>query len=235
MEPDRIGRNIREAISPGCRQGRHATPMDRRMRLKQSAAPCESPTRSSRVPGRTGTRPPCRRRSLYLKSSRPGGVIGDATKRRSTSTNRSPRYSAMLWLNTKVDHSVRSGANLASRRGTRKLPTRPDQFACRSLASSFHLTRFIPESTSIEIGGSCGLIEDPCDEWSAGAYSPIRPLRCSALSASKTTGDRDLLLASTNWKGCPGSSQGKWNRKRRKWISARTGSTSCPNESLAAP
>ena len=112
--------------APGCRQGRHATPMDRRMRSKQSAAPCESRTRSSRVPGRTGTRSPCRRRSLYLKSFRPGGVIGDGTRRRSTSTDRCPRYSAMLWLNTKVDHSVRSAIQPAlhrtRRRGRRSVP-----------------------------------------------------------------------------------------------------------------
>ena len=38
------------------------------------------------------------------------------------STNRSPRYSAMLSLNPRAGHSVRSGANLVSRRGTGKLP-----------------------------------------------------------------------------------------------------------------
>ena len=150
---NRIGRNIREVIRPRLPVGRRATPMDRRMRSKQSAAPCESRTRSSRVPGRTGTRSPSRRRSLYLKSSRPGGVIGDGTRRRSMSTNRSRRYSAMLSLNPRVGHSVRSGANLVSRRGIGKLRTRPDQFACRSLASTSRLTRSIPGSTSIEVGG----------------------------------------------------------------------------------
>jgi hypothetical protein len=151
---NRVGRNIREAITPGCRRGRHATPMGHRMRSKQSAAPCESPTRSSRVPGRTGTRSPCRLRSLCLRSSRQAGVIGDGTRRRSMSTNRSPRYSAMLLLNPKVDHSVRSGANRVSRRGTGTPPTRPDQFTCRNLTSSFRLTRFFPGSTSIEVGES---------------------------------------------------------------------------------
>jgi hypothetical protein len=67
-----------------------------------------------------------------------------------------PRYSAMLSLNPRVGHSVPSGANLVSRRGTGKLPTRPGQSACRNLASSFHLPRSMPGSTSIEVGGSCG-------------------------------------------------------------------------------
>jgi len=69
------------------------------------------------------------------------------------STNRSPRYFAMLLLNPKVDHSVRSGANLVSKRGTGMPPTRPDQFAWQNLASTSHLTRFIPGSNSIEAGG----------------------------------------------------------------------------------
>jgi hypothetical protein len=81
------------------------------------------------------------------------------------STNRSPRYSVMLSLNPRTDHSVRSGANLVSRRGTGTPPTRPDQFACRNLASTSRLTTFIPGSTSIEAGGLCGLIERPCEEF----------------------------------------------------------------------
>ena len=152
---NRIGRNIR---APACRRARHATLMGRRMRSKQLGAPCESRTRSSHVPGRTGTRSPCRRRSSYLRSSRQAGVIGDGTRRRSMSTNRCPRYSAMLSLNPRVDHSGRSGANLVSRRGTGTLPTRPDQFACQNSASSFHSTTFIPGSTSIEAGASCRLV-----------------------------------------------------------------------------
>ena len=154
--------------APGCRRARHATPTDRRMRSKQSAARCESRTHSSRVPGRTGTRSLSRRRSLYLKSSRPGGVIGDGTRRRSMSTNRSPRSSAMSLLNPRADHSVRSGANLVSRRGTGTLPTRPDPFACRNLASTSRLTRSIRGSTSIEAGGLCGLIERPCEAFQHG-------------------------------------------------------------------
>ena len=69
------------------------------------------------------------------------------------SMSRSPRYCAMLSLNPRAGHSVRSGANLVSRRGAGALLTRPDQFACRNLASTSRLTRFILGSTSIEAGG----------------------------------------------------------------------------------
>jgi len=79
------------------------------------------------------------------------------------SMSRSPRYCAMLSLNPRAGHSVRSGANLVSRRGTGTLPTRPDQFACRNLASTSRSTRFILGSTSIEADGLCGLIEQPCE------------------------------------------------------------------------
>jgi hypothetical protein len=79
------------------------------------------------------------------------------------STSRSPRSSVMLSLNPRADRSARSGANLVSRRGTGKQPTRPDPFACRSSASTSRLTTFIPGSTSIEAGGFCGLIERPCE------------------------------------------------------------------------
>jgi len=60
----------------------------------------------------------------------------------------------MLSLNPRVGHFMRSGANLVSRRGAGTLPTRPDQFACRNLASTSHLTRFIPGSTSIDAAGA---------------------------------------------------------------------------------
>ena len=73
--------------------------------------------------------------------------------------------SAMLSLNPRVDHSVRSGANLVSRRGAEKRPARPDPFACQNLASTSHLTAFSPGSTSIEAGGLCGLIEHPYEEF----------------------------------------------------------------------
>ncbi len=116
------------------------------------------------------------------------------------STNRSPRYSAMLSLDPRVGHFVRSGANLASRRGTGKLPTRPDQFACRNSASSFHLITFIPGAISIEAGGLCGWIERACDEWSAGAHSSFRPV-----CWFEDDGGSGLLLASANRQGCAGS------------------------------
>jgi len=130
------------------------------------------PARAGRLHRVFQAAPECGRRpgarSLYLKSSRPGGVIGDGTRRRSTSTNRSPRYSAMLSLNPRVGHSVRSGVNLVSRRGTGTLPTRLDPFACRNLASTSRLTTFIPVSTSIEACSIRGLIERPCEEFQNG-------------------------------------------------------------------
>jgi hypothetical protein len=66
---------------------------------------------------RTGPRSPCRRRSLCSRSCRPGGAIGGGTRRRSISTNRCPRYSAMLSWNLRGDRSERSGANLVRGRG----------------------------------------------------------------------------------------------------------------------
>src|SRR6185437_4023457 len=159
-----------------------------RMRSRQSVAPCESRTHSSRAPGRTGLRSLSRRRLLYLKSSRPDGVIGNGTRRRSTSTSPSPRYFAMWLLNPRVNRSGRSGGTLVSRRGAGKLLIRPGQCACRNLGSSCRLTTFIPGSISIEIGGTCGLIDEG---WEADT-GERRPC------------NRDLLLAATDQNGSAG-------------------------------
>ena len=115
-------------------------------------------------------------------------------------SNRSPRYSAMLSLNPRVGHSARFGANLVSRRGAGKLPTRPDQFACRNLASTSRLTTFIPELTSTEDAGSCG------------PGSIFTPFHARRIAAAGETVERTSQGRTRHHAEAPG--QGRGGRRR---------------------
>jgi hypothetical protein len=133
---NRIGRNIRKAIRPRLPAGAPCDtygPQDAvetvggALREPDAFIACSRPHRNAvAVPAPI----------VVFEVVSPGRVIGDGTRRRSMSTNRSPRYSAVLSLNPRADHSARPGANLVSRRGTGTLRSRTDQFACRSLAST---------------------------------------------------------------------------------------------------
>src|SRR3712207_4968947 len=80
----------------------------------------------------------------------------------------------------------------------------------------------------------------------AERHERFRRARCASTSCDQghdretrlSRGRCDWLSALTSWKGCGGNKQGKWNRKTRrtrKGMPVKTGLTSCPNESSAAP
>ena len=155
---NRIGRNIRDAIRP-------RLPAGRAMRHLWTAG-CDRNSR--RRPARAG-----RIHRVFQaapeRGRRPAPIVvfevvspGRGNRRRDEEKvdeyQLVPSILRYVVVESESSHSVRSGANLVSRRGTGTLPTRPDQFACRNLASTSRLTRFIPGSTSIEAGGLCGLI-----------------------------------------------------------------------------
>jgi hypothetical protein len=159
---NRIGRNIREAIRPRLPAGRRAV---RRLRA------AGRDRNSRRRPAGTGRldrvfpAAPDRDRRAGADRFVRGRVaqreaIGGGTKRRSRSTNRCPRYSAMLLWNPRDDRSERSGANRASGRGAGRVWTRLDRFACQSLGLSCRLMRFILGSILIKVGGNCGSIDN---------------------------------------------------------------------------
>ena len=132
---NRIGRNIREAIRPRLPAGAPCDaygPQDAietvggAMREPDAFIACSRPHRNAvAVPAPI----------VIFEVVSPGAGNRRRDEEKVDEYESVPSILRYVVVDPRVGHSVRSGANLVSRRGTGKLRTRPDQSACRSLAS----------------------------------------------------------------------------------------------------
>ena len=152
---NRIGRNIREAIRPRLPAGAPCDtygPQDAietvggALREPDAFIACSRPHRNAvAVPAPI----------VVFEVVSPGRGNRRRDEEKVDEYELVPRYFAILSLNPRADHSAPSGVNLVSRRGSGKLWTRPDQFACRNSASICRLTRSMPGSNLIEASRLC--------------------------------------------------------------------------------
>lgn len=133
---NRIGRNIREAIRPRLPAG----------------APCDTYGPQDAIETVGGA---LREPDAFIACSRPHRtaiavpapivvfeVVSPGRGNRQRDEDKVDEYKSVpsilryVIVESEFGHSVRSGANLVSRRGAGTLPIRPGQFACRNLAST---------------------------------------------------------------------------------------------------